>query len=140
MDKLGELLMLSPDHVTLKHIYDYQMNGMYDEIWVPQIAKEGWIVVTADRGKKGGLKKGEKLPRLCLMYSVTHVIMSSTIHHQKVFNKVRSFVAVWDEIVRIANEPRGGRYLLQMNSRGTNQLIKSEIAPDVLSRLRRSAE
>ena len=37
--------------------------GVWDEVWIPQAAKNGWAVIAADRGKKG-LKKGKKLPDL----------------------------------------------------------------------------
>ena len=40
--------------VALGHVRSLYGEGVWDEVWVPKIAKEGWIVISADRGKKGG--------------------------------------------------------------------------------------
>jgi hypothetical protein len=36
-----------------KHLFDLGLGGEWDEVWIPQIAGQGWIVVSADRGTSG---------------------------------------------------------------------------------------
>lgn len=121
VDGLLELVKVAPDDIEIKHICDFQLEGIHDEVWLPQIAAEGWIVITADAGKQSK-KKGEKLPNLCVMYCVTHVILSPRVHHQRVFDKTRALLAVWDDLLGLANVPRGSRYGLQLTNSGRAQL------------------
>ena len=93
LDSLNRLLDFGTDKVELKHIRDFQLNGTPDEQWIPELAaKDGWIVITADRGKQGGAT--EKLPRICAAHGVTHVILSSAVHHQKTMSKIISILGI----------------------------------------------
>jgi hypothetical protein len=94
---------------------------------VPKLANEGWIVITADGGK-GGKSKGEKLPKLCHLNKITHVILSSKIHHKPVFEKTRCLIAVWNDIIRLPEEPPGSRFSLRATASGNLvQLVKIEL-------------
>ena len=75
------------DFPEIKHILEFQEQGGLDEDWIPRMASEGWVLITADRGKKMR-GKGEKLPRLCVKYGVTHVILSRRIQQRKTFDKI----------------------------------------------------
>ena len=128
MDGLAKWLETSLNPPELKHIYDFQMSSTRDEVWVPKLANEGWIVVTADGGK-GGKGKGEKLPKLCHLNKITHIILSSTLHHKPVFEKTRCLIAVWNDIVRLPEEPPGSRFSLRATMSGSSvQLVKIELA------------
>ncbi len=48
---------------NIEHLLDKFPMSTFDIAWVPQIAEEGWIVISADRGK--GKKRGGKLPLVC---------------------------------------------------------------------------
>lgn len=101
-------------NVEVKHIRDFQMNGVADEQWIPQIAAEGWIIITADRGKCGG--STQKLPRICLEYKLTHVILSSAVHHQKTADKAASIISVWRKLVEaVSTATPGTRFSLQFS-------------------------
>lgn len=77
------------DKVEIKHVRDFSLTGVYDEVWVPQMAAADWIVITSDRGK-GGVSKGEKLPVICSRHKVTHVMLSNKLHHKNGFYKIRA--------------------------------------------------
>lgn len=59
---------------TIAQVQVFQLDGQCDEDWIPRIAREGWVVISSDRGK-GGLKRGMPLPRLCVQWRVTHVLL-----------------------------------------------------------------
>jgi hypothetical protein len=71
MEAIKKAVAFAPGNPIFAHILDLQKQGRWDEKWIPRIAKQGWIVVTSDRGKKGGKKKGAKLPLVCKMNNVT---------------------------------------------------------------------
>ncbi len=116
MDTLLRLLEFGEDEVELKHIRDFQLNGIPDEQWIPEVAaKEGWVVITADRGKKGGAT--EKLPRICAQHGVTHVILSSAVHHQKTMSKIISIMSVWADLIELTtSSARGSRFSIRLKS------------------------
>ncbi len=122
---LVEFLKLSPHSVEAKHVTDFQFNGIHDEIWIPQIAADGYIVITADAGK-GGTGKGEKLPRVCVVHKVTHLIFSTNVHRKKTFEKTTILIQVIDEIVKLACEPKGSRFQLRLTTAGNPTICKIE--------------
>ena len=140
---LGSLLSAFPDPPEFKHISDFQLEGMRDEIWIPSFAKDGWILITADGGKNG-TKKGAKLPKVCHAHRMTHIVLSSKLHHQSVKDKILSLAAVWNEIVKLGEEPLGSRFSLRFNHTGTSVLlVKIELADNgfpIPHRRRRATE
>ena len=104
--------------VTLRHVLEFQQQGIHDEVWIPQVAEDEWIILSADAGKRGGKKKGRKLPMLCELYRITHIIMSSTLHHHSSFEKMTALFSVWPDLLDVPNAPRGSRYALRRQSAG----------------------
>ena len=132
VDGLLRFVSLSNEQFEFRHIIDCQLQGTRDEDWLPQIAPDGWIVITADSGK-GGRKKGEKLPKLCDIYQVTHIVLTPRVHHQQIFDKTRSLIQVWDDLLKVPEAPRGSRFSLRMSDktgRARLVLVKSP-PPDV---------
>jgi len=113
---------------TVQHKLNFHDDGegIWDEVWIPEAAKEGWIIISADRGKKGGCKKGEKLPRVCRDVQVTHVLMSGGIMKRKQFDKVLSILSVWYELLGTAEAPGGTRFMLEPASPGRATLRHRE--------------
>lgn len=112
----------SEERPELRHILEFQQQGVWDEQWIPRVASEGWILITADRGKKGS-KKGEKLPRLCVRHRITHVVLSAGIHRRKSFEKVLAILSVWYELLQLRDVPPGSRYQLEPTGRGQAKLV-----------------
>ncbi len=121
----------------ISHVLDFQAQGVRDEDWIPRIANEGWIVISGDRGR-GGMKKGEPLPRVCLKYGVTHVLLSRGVVHRCSADKILTVLSVWHEILELHSVPRGSRYHLEpradMLSQGrlvnrTPPIIPEQVAP-----------
>jgi hypothetical protein len=44
------------------------------------MAHEGWTVISADKGKKGGFRKGQKLHLMLEEFHVTHILLSIGMH------------------------------------------------------------
>ncbi|MBL8868066.1 MAG: hypothetical protein JNK93_21145 [Planctomycetia bacterium] len=128
---IGKPLMLQLRQIVATesefvHICDYYRQGIKDAEWVPRIAAEGrWVVITSDGGK--GSKKGEKLPDLCLAHSLTHVILSSTLHKKNSREKVAVIAPLWSGIESLAFEPAGGRWQLRYRAAKGSNLLRLEL-------------
>jgi hypothetical protein len=124
----GRLLELAHDDekAELTHVLDFQKQGIWDEVWVPQIKSEGRIVITGDGGR-GGVSKGEKLPRLCARYGITHVILSPKMHVRKSFRKMISVLSVWHQIITLNEVDPGSRHFLEPLGDNTGKLVKKAI-------------
>ena len=88
-------------------------------MWIPEVAKDGWVIITGDRGKKG---KKPKLPVICLHYKITHILMTGTVMRLKQNQKANAVVAVWEDIKKCANAPPGSRFILQMSHQGNARI------------------
>lgn len=108
---LANLLAFYESPLQVEHLIHYVgRHGERDDVWIPLLAKEGWIVITADLGRCGGLK----LPRICAAEKVTHVLLSGSLHQRKQFEKARAILVVWPELIDAATEPKGTRFKLQL--------------------------
>ncbi len=121
------------EQAEVKHVLDFQSQiglesqGIWDDVWIPQIVKEGWIVIAADRGKKG-LKKGQKLPRLCVQYGVTHFLIGPAVHRRKRFCKLLTVLSVWHELLALAREsPRGSRFMIEPSGSSREHCARGRI-------------
>ena len=127
------------DQATVRHVLDFQQQGIWDEEWIPRLATEKWTVVAADLGRRGGLKKGRKLPGLCIEYGLTHFLLSSAVHTRKSFRKLLTILSVWHELISLARDaPPGSRFLIEPSgpsreawARGkvTEREIRCELPP-----------
>jgi hypothetical protein len=122
MDSLPGLLGFSKHEFELAHVLDKQQQGIWDENWIPSLAADGWIVVTGDRGKRGGRKKGEKLPIVCQQHGVTHIMIGPSLHDQPSFAKAQAIISLWDQIALLPDAPPGSAYLLSVTKAGRAQL------------------
>lgn len=120
---------LSDERPEVRHILEFQQQGVWDEQWIPRVASEGWILITADRGKKGP-KKGEKLPRLCVRHRITHVVLSTGMHRRKSFEKMLAILSVWYVLLKLRDAPPGSRYQLEPTFRGQAKLVHKQLPPD----------
>lgn len=94
-------------------ITDKFKSGVIDDTWIPQIASEGaWVVITSDKGKQPRDKC--KLPRLCLEYGVTHILVSQTIGKMKASAKCDAVGFAWDRIMKVGDYPEGARYSMKL--------------------------
>ena len=102
------------------------LEGKLDSEWIPTLKGQGWIVVTTDRGKKNW--RG-KLPLLCQRNGVTYIMLSAALHKRKTVDKLRALITAWPEVVRVASEPPGGGYLLQVKNNGMGVTLQKLTEP-----------
>ena len=118
---LGALLHFHESHPIVKHLLDLEdKQGITDDVWLPTLVDEKWVVITADQGRRGG----PKLPRVCRDLGITHVLIRGKLHHARQFEKARAIVLVWPELVSISDAPPGTQFRLQL-VHSTPKLIKT---------------
>lgn len=103
----------------MAYLPDLVGSGQKDETWVPTLSEQGWIVITADRGKqtKGGATK--KLPAICVELEVTHVVFGKSIHELPLNKKLRTLIGLWDDMVNlVATEAKGVRIQIDRKLNG----------------------
>jgi hypothetical protein len=93
---------------TIHHLTNYFKPGELDPDWIPKVASEGWIILTADRGRKGK----DKLPSICLAYKVTHILMGSSVMKMKQYQKANAIISIWEKIKECNRVPRGSRFIM----------------------------
>lgn len=113
------------------HLFDLGLGGQWDEVWIPKIADQGWIVISADRGM-GGIKKGQPFPRVCLQYGVTHILLTQSVHARTMFDKILTLMSLWHEILTLRLVPGGSRYRLEPINltpamKGRGRLVKKHV-------------
>lgn len=113
-DALRKLAGFHRHQVGILHIFDKFPPGTRDEVWVPAIAGENWIVVSVDRGKS----PGPKLPRLCAQLGVRHILLAPAAAKLPQFEKARAFLRVWRDAINLAQAPAGTRATLKVPQRG----------------------
>lgn len=123
VDKLAPLLGEFPETPVIKHVLDYFQSGSSDAEWIPQVAREDFIVISFDRGRRYG---GPKLPQICAEYGVTHVLVSGKLNQRKQADKIRAIMEVWTDLAALADAPPGSRYLLRLTSAGRATLVSQQ--------------
>ena len=113
-ETMRKLIGFHRHQVGVMHLFDRFEAGTRDEIWVPKIAPEGWIVVSVDRGRS----PGPKLPLLCSALGVSHILFAPSAAALPQFEKARAFLRVWRDAVNLAQAPAGTRALLKIHSGG----------------------
>lgn len=110
MNHLRQLLSTS---AQFDHIIDRFAAGAKDDAWIPAIAAAGgWIVITADAGKRP--TRGEaKLPKLCREFRITHVVLSAALHIRPASMKAAAIAQLWPEIIRLGECRAGTRFNLR---------------------------
>lgn len=117
MESLRPFIERDGQTLILKAVIEYQKAGVPDKEWIPKIAAEGgWIVISADLGRQNKReKRDEKLPYLCRLHGVTHVLLSPGVHALSDFEKGQAIIAVWRKIAKTAKAPAGTRFSLRQN-------------------------
>jgi hypothetical protein len=118
-DSLKELLSFSPDDAEIDHVIRRFGAGTPDEEWIPRLAEDGWVVITADAGKNRS--SGRKLPDVCKEFRITHVIIAPGLHKRNNFCKQRAIVDNWERLLAAAEAPRGSRYSLKLSDPATGR-------------------
>lgn len=118
---INPLLKFGGIEAEIAHQLDIYGQGAVDEVWIPQAAKDGWTIVTADRGKHSRIKA--KLPLLCEAYGVTHILLSAGLEKRKMAFKATQFVDNIHGIIAAASSHKGCRYSLQMAGEASSRLV-----------------
>ena len=108
-----------PEPHEVRHCLDFQKQGIPDEQWIPEMARNRFMVITADRGKR---TNGKKLPLLCVKFAMTHIMFGPSVHDLKSSAKVLALGAVWEKIIAAYHGERGSRFLMTMRG-GTHPVI-----------------
>lgn len=111
---INKMLSWDDPQPTIHHLFNYFRSGVKDPVWIPQVKDEGWIILTADRGRKAR----EKLPNICAHYKITHIIMSKSVLALKQYQKANAIISVWEQIKACNNAPKGTRFRLRLNHVG----------------------
>ena len=116
IEDVERLLSWDVPKPNIKHLLDFFNEGTCDSVWIPQVAKEGWVILTADRAKKS---RHAKLPDICKHYKITHILMSSSVLNLKQNQKANAIVGVWEQIKLCADAPSGTRFYFRLTSAKT---------------------
>ena len=112
----------------LVHFFTKFAGGTKDTIWIPQLAaEEGWIVVSADRGKHS--PTGEKLPEICSAFGVTHITLSSALSKRGWYYKSLAFETHWGELLATVAYPKGTGFRLSIAGERVFRLQKVSDPP-----------
>lgn len=118
---IAPLLELGSVDVEIQHQLNVYGLGADDTIWIPQAAKDGWTIVTSDRGTHSRVKS--KLPLLCQAYGVTHILLSPGLEKRRMAYKATVFATHIQEIVAATKGSKGCRYSLQLTGAGATRLV-----------------
>lgn len=105
VEQLRKILGCGED-IELEHAVRIGFGGVHDDVWIPKIAAEGWIVITGDSGRQSKPGKG-KLPLVCKEWRVTFAACSPSIVNYDSSRKLRLLLDVWDNLVALKDAPRG---------------------------------
>lgn len=89
--------------------YDIFDVGAADDEWIPKLTGTEWVIVSGDTGKGGA----PRLPDLCLAYNRTHILLTSTVHGLKQFEKARAILGLWPKIMDIESAKAGSRFQIE---------------------------
>lgn len=130
VEALGHLLALGPDEAELAHVIQKGFGGCNDDLWIPQIAAEGGVLITSDRGKKPRPGKGKKLPQVCREQHVTYAALSASLAQSKGIVKVSAILTVLDNIMSdVVSAPKGTGFSIYVGPSGHALLVEQWPAP-----------
>ena len=99
---------------VVSHVLDFTgQEGEEDDVWIPKLAREKWVIISADQGHLGGAK----LPLVCKTWKITHVLIKGKLHHARQFEKARAILAVWPELLEAAKAIPGTEFRLHYAQR-----------------------
>ena len=111
--------------IEFYHIVDKYTAGDKDEDWISKLGTEGgWVVITSDAGRNS--KVSQKLPDLCILHKITHIILKGQLHHKTTLEKTNLIATTWPFIENVFSSPQGSRYFLRLRTpKGTQSLTVS---------------
>jgi hypothetical protein len=95
-----------------------------DEKWIPEVARRGWVIVTADRN----IKTTPHLRRILHESKVTAFFLSQPFSDQKLWDFAVSLLTVWPEIKKVAEKSKPGDSYLVYRS-GKVEPFPEDTAP-----------
>jgi hypothetical protein len=115
--------------IEVRHLLELFPPGTSDEVWIPAVAHEDYILITSDRHRTRGRQatRGQPLPRLCVEHGIRHVLLSGTLAQDKVADRVLAVLSEIHRIAAIANDPPGSRYGLDKVGPGRGRLKRKEV-------------
>jgi hypothetical protein len=120
VEDINRMLSWDVPKPTIRHLTNYFVPGELDPVWIPQVAAEGWMILTADRGRKGK----DKLPAICIAYKVTHILMGPSMMKLKQSQKANAIISLWGKIKECAHAPKGSRFMMSwINEHATLRLV-----------------
>lgn len=129
VDQLANLVAFDSAEYELEHAIRLGFGGVKDEIWIPQIADDGWLIITGDDGKRRKAGSGEKLPVVCRQCGVTYAVLSRSVRKLHSFQKVRVLLAVWESLASMREAPRGSGFSIRPASENSWKLALTREAP-----------
>lgn len=124
---MNQMLSWDRPAPTIHHLTKYFLPGTKDEDWIPRIKNEGWVVLTQDKGRKGR----HKLPKICALYKITHIVLSKAVAHQKQYQKANTIIGAWEQIKECANATAGTRFRLKLTHAGRAIIERVDLTPNV---------
>lgn len=110
----GILAMGRQEQVQFIYLTDFVGScGAKDIEWVPKARAAGYMVVSADMGRR---KRGDKLPELCDLYGVKHVLISPKLKQKGQMAIAMALFACWQGIGIAWGEANSSRFQLQLVS------------------------
>lgn len=124
VSKLKEFLIEDELEVEIAHLRDFKLDNSLDDVWVPKMVQENWVVVSSDRGTTKS--KGSKLPLLCKKFRMTHILLSASVHNLKSFEKVKAILSAWPELGSVFEAENGTEFRLQKRGQIGFRLIEQK--------------
>jgi hypothetical protein len=106
------------ESVELAHVIQRGFGGMNDDQWIPLIAREHWVIITADRGSRPKPGTGANLASVCREHRVTYVALSRSINKGNSFAKLRAIMAVWEGLLALKDVAPGSGFSIRPNHAG----------------------
>jgi len=92
----------------LRHIYAVSKPKEQDPSWISKLDENEFIIISGDRGNKK-----PRLPQICREKQITHIILSSTVHHSSRFERARAIIMLWPHLLETFEAPSGSRFQIE---------------------------
>lgn len=101
--------MLRALDVDVTHLREHYGRGdIDDEVWMPEIAKEGWVAVTQDRA----IERRPHQAALRQRVGLRMIYLPSAFMKMPLWDQATFLVRLWRQIDQAAEDMRGGVGLL----------------------------
>lgn len=114
-DVLRAVLALSSDPFEVVHIHEFEGGGTADEVWAQRAAREGWFVITKDRGRKGA---GPPLQIILPALGVNAAYLHRKLGTRSALEQTRSIITTLPALERAARAAPGSRALIVIQGEG----------------------